>query len=134
MNFNIFFTLYAISLPVLCVLDGIWLGLVAKDFYQSRIGHLFGEVNWVAVGIFYPVYLLGITYFCIYPAVMQGSWKVGLCLGAVFGFFAYFTYDMTNLATLKGWPLSVVFVDVAWGVFLAAAVSALTTAIYLAFR
>jgi uncharacterized membrane protein len=108
--------LYLAIAIVLAVLDGVWLGVVAKDYFRSRLGHLMlPEVNlWVAA-VFYLIYPVGVLIFATNPALANGSWTTALLYGALFGFFAYATYDLTNLATLRGWPLSVVMLDVSWG-------------------
>lgn len=130
MNFSLFFVLYAISVPLFLVIDFIWLGVLAKNFYRSRLGDLLGDMNWVAIVIFYLVFLLGLTFFAIYPTATRGTLMTGVILGGLFGFFTYATYDLTNLSTLKGWPLSVTLVDILWGTVLGAAVTALTFLIY----
>lgn len=119
-------TLYAVSVPVFFIIDMIWLGVVARDFYATRLGHLLGEVNWPAAIIFYLVFLVGLTVFAIYPAATTGDVVKALTYGALFGFFTYATYDLTNLATLRDWPLSVTLVDMAWGTVLGGSVAALT--------
>lgn len=81
------------------------------------------KVNWTAAFIFYLLYVVGISVFAIYPSVNQNSAMNAILMGGLFGFFAYATYDLTNLATLKGWPLPIVFIDIAWGVVLTAMVS-----------
>ncbi len=97
-------------------IDLVWLGMVAKSFYRDRIGALMlDQINISAAVIFYLVYVVGIVIFAVAPALQSGSWTTALVFGALFGFFAYATYDMTNLATLRGWPLEVVVVDVLWG-------------------
>jgi uncharacterized membrane protein len=133
MNIQTFLTLYAISVPVFFLIDMIWLGVVAKDFYQARLGHLLGDVNWVAAIIFYLVFLVGLTFFAMYPAVTEGRVFTAVLLGGLFGFFTYATYDLTNLATLKDWPLSIVFVDMAWGTVLGAGVAGATVYLYQLF-
>lgn len=130
MNIQTFLTLYAISVPVFFIIDMIWLGLVARGFYQSQIGHLLGPVNWPAAIIFYLVFLVGLTFFATYPAAAKASVLTALGLGAAFGFFTYATYDLTNLATLKDWPLKLVVVDILWGTFLGASVAAVSVAVY----
>jgi len=132
MNISLFFTLYAISVPIFFLIDMLWLGVIAKEFYRSRIGHLMGDVNWVAAIGFYLIFFVGLTIFATYPAATQSSWKTATLFGALFGFFTYATYDLTNLATLKAWPLSVVLVDVAWGTILGAAVATVAYGIYSA--
>ncbi len=126
MNIVTFFMLYAISVPIFFIIDMFWLGVVAKVFYRSRLGHLMGDVNWLAAIIFYLVFLVGLTIFATYPAVQSGSVKTALIFGALFGFFTYATYDLTNLATLRDWPLSIVVVDIIWGTVLGASVAAIT--------
>ncbi len=124
MNLQLFFTLYAISVPVFFVIDMVWLGFIAKGFYQDKIGHLLGDVNWVAAIVFYLVFLLGLTFFATYPAAVEGKVLTALMLGALFGFFTYATYDLTNLATLRDWPLAITIVDILWGTVLGASVAA----------
>lgn len=126
MNIQTFFVLYAISVPIFFLIDLIWLGVIARPFYQSQLASLLGPVNWVAAISFYLIFLLGLTFFAILPAAEAGQWQIALLYGALFGFFTYATYDLTNLATLKDWPLLVVVVDIIWGVVLGAAVSMIT--------
>lgn len=132
MNIGMFLALYAISVPVFFLIDMLWLGVIARNFYQTQIGHLLGEVNWTAAIIFYLIFLVGLTFFAIYPAALRGSLLAAVMLGGLFGFFTYATYDLTNLATLQEWPLAVVFVDILWGTVLGAAVSGITYSIYTA--
>ncbi|NLI82097.1 MAG: DUF2177 family protein [Deltaproteobacteria bacterium] len=116
--------LYLVTIPIFLVLDFIWLGLVARGFYQSQLEGLFAErVNWGAAFIFYLLFVAGILIFAVLPAVERESWSYALVYGALFGLFTYSTYDLTNLATLKGWPLPLVMVDIAWGVFLSGSVA-----------
>jgi len=122
-----FIKLYAIALPVFFVIDMIWLGLVAKNFYKSQIGFLMKpDINWTAAIIFYFLFIVGLVLFVIMPAVEKGSWIYALLFGALFGLITYATYDLTNLATLKDWPLLVTIVDLAWGATLGALVSVIT--------
>jgi uncharacterized membrane protein len=122
-----FLKLYAIALPVFFAIDMLWLGVVAKKFYQSQIGNIMKpDVNWVAAIIFYLIFIAGLVVFVIEPAMEKNSWKQALLLGAFFGFVCYATYDLTNLAVAKDWPLLVTIVDLAWGAVLAASVSTAT--------
>ena len=115
---------YVLTTIVFLIIDLAWLGFIAKNLYQKYLGgFLTDQVNWAAAFIFYLIYVVGISVFAIYPAVNKNSALSAIMLGALFGFFAYATYDLTNLATLKGWPITIVFIDIAWGVFLTAAVS-----------
>lgn len=118
---------YLVSVPLFLVIDLLWLGVVAKDFYRSQIGPLLLEqFNWSAAFSFYALFLAGLTLFVIAPALKSGTWTTALLWGALFGFFTYATYDLTNLATLKGWTLTLSLVDMAWGTVLGASVSTLT--------
>jgi len=122
-----FIKLYAIALPVFFAIDMVWLGLVAKNFYKNQIGFLMTpNINWVAAIIFYLLFIVGLVLFVITPAVEKGSWMYALLFGALFGLITYATYDLTNLATLKDWPLLITIVDLAWGAVLAASVSVVT--------
>ena len=122
-----FIKLYAIALPVFFAIDMIWLGLVAKNFYRGQIGFLMkSDINWTAAITFYLLFIVGLVLFVIAPAIEKGSWMYAVLFGALFGFISYATYDLTNLATLKDWPLLVTIVDLAWGAILAATVSTAT--------
>ncbi len=115
---------YLIAVAVFFSIDLVWLGVVAQRFYQNQIGFLLSpRVNWPAAIIFYLLYIVGMVFFVLQPALAQNSWKVALFTGAFFGFITYATYDLTNLATLKDWPLLVTVVDLLWGTTLGASVS-----------
>ncbi len=119
--------LYLIALPVFFVIDMLWLGLIAKNFYAKQIGSLLkSDVNWLAAIVFYLIFIAGLVVFVINPAMTKGSWVYALGLGAFFGFVCYATYDLTNLAVAKDWPLLVTIVDLIWGAVLAASVSIAT--------
>lgn len=101
------------------LLDLLWLGFVAKGFYRQEIGELLLEkFNVIPAIAFYLIFIVGIVIFAIAPALQGGSWRTALVYGALFGFFTYATYDLTNLAVLKGWSPLVTAVDIAWGTFL----------------
>lgn len=107
---------YLATLGVFSIVDTIWLGFVARGFYRSELGDLLApEVNLWAALIFYVVYAAGIVVFAVRPALQAESLGTALVMGALFGFFAYATYDLTNLATLRDWPLRMSLVDIAWG-------------------
>jgi uncharacterized membrane protein len=111
----LFLKLYAIALPVFFAIDIIWIGLVAKNFYRDQIGFMLkNDVNWTAAIVFYLIFILGLIIFVISPAVEKSSWKHALVLGALFGLVCYATYDLTNLALTKDWPLLVTIVDLIW--------------------
>ena len=122
-----FITLYLIALPVFLAIDMVWLILVAKNFYAQQIGLLMKtEINWPAAIIFYLLFIVGLVVFVITPALEKNSWSHALIYGALFGLVAYATYDLTNLATMKNWPVLITVVDLAWGVTVAASVSIIT--------
>ncbi|MCB9798273.1 DUF2177 family protein [Candidatus Nomurabacteria bacterium] len=122
-----FLKLYAIALPVFFAIDMVWLGLVAKNFYAKHIGFLMkSNVNWTAAILFYLLFIVGMVIFVIAPALEKDSWLHALLFGALFGLITYATYDLTNLATLKDWPLLVTVIDLAWGATLGSLVSVIT--------
>ena len=102
------------------VLDAVWLGLAMKSFYRGQLGTLMaGRINPWAAGLFYVGFVLGIVIFAVAPALRAESWETALLFGALFGFFTYGTYNMTNWATLRGWPALMSIVDLTWGTALA---------------
>jgi uncharacterized membrane protein len=113
---------FPLVLATFLLLDAAWLGLVAPRFYQSQIGYLLRDTpNWYAAGVFYLVYISGLTIFVVTPAIRGQSLWWGVAKGAWFGVVTYATYDLTNLATIRDWPLLVTLVDLAWGATLCAA-------------
>ena len=124
-----YFVGYIAALVTLAVLDAVWLGLVSREFYKARLGQLLLEQpNWYAAILFYLIHALAIVVFAV---PLAGSWISAVLYGALFGFCAYAVYDLTNLATLRGWPLTVSLVDLAWGAVVTAAAAA---AAFLAMR
>ena len=122
--------LFLIALPVFLAIDMLWLGVVARTFYRDQLGGLMRtEVNWVPALVFYLLFVVGLVVFVIGPAVDVGSIGQALWRGALFGLVTYATYDLTNLATLRDWPLTMTLVDLAWGSVLAASVASATYAI-----
>jgi len=125
---------YFIAILVFLGIDAIWLMFIAKSFYAKNIGHLLAEKpNLVAAFIFYLLNIIGLVIFAINPAIQKNSLINALIFGALFGFFTYSTYDLTNLATLKDWPLIVSVIDIIWGTILSATVSGLTYVILQTF-
>jgi uncharacterized membrane protein len=115
---------YLVTLLVMVTLDLLWLGLIAKPVYQQGIGHLMAErPNLTVALLFYAVYAVGLVVFAVLPHAADAGWAKAAFAGALFGFFAYATYDLTNLATLKGWPVGVSLLDMAWGSTVSAAAS-----------
>lgn len=124
-----FLKLYLITLPIFFGMDLLWLGLVAKTFYANQIGFLMkSNINWVAGILFYLLFIAGLVVFVISPALEKHSLIQVILMGAFLGLISYATYDLTNLATIKDWPILITIVDLAWGMILSASVS---TAAYL---
>lgn len=122
---------YLLTTVVFFAIDMLWLGLIAKNLYQNLLKNfLTSQVNWLAAIVFYLLFIVGILIFAVYPAINKDSVVTAMLLGALFGFFTYATYDLTNLATLKDWPIKIVFIDITWGAFLTATVS--TAGFYIA--
>ena len=126
-----FIKLFFIALAVFFAIDMVWLVLIAKKFYREQIGFLMKpDINWIAAIVFYLLFIAGLVIFVISPAIQKHSWTHAILFGALFGLISYATYDLTNLATIKGWPVLVTLVDLAWGMVLSASVSLLTYLIY----
>ncbi len=116
--------LYLLTVPVFFAIDMTWLGLVAKNFYKTQIGFLMRtDIIWWAAILFYLLFIVGIIYYAVLPAHAAGDWTKALLYGALFGFFTYMTYDLTNYSTLKDWPLTIAIVDTLWGTVLSASVA-----------
>lgn len=116
-----FFKVYLLTLLPFIGIDALWLGLVAPRFYKSQIGSILApKPNWFAAAIFYLLFVAGMVVFVTgRPGTpLQVSMR-----GALFGLVCYATYDLTNLATLQGWPVLVTVVDLAWGIFLSTVVA-----------
>jgi uncharacterized membrane protein len=116
--------LYLITLLAFFAIDMVWLGLVARTFYGQQLDFLLSPTtNWAAAIIFYLLFILGILVFVVLPGLEDDSRKTTILRAALFGLVTYATYDLTNLATVKDWPLLVTIVDLAWGTVLSIAVS-----------
>lgn len=118
---------YFITLAVFFLIDMFWLAVVAKELYRKELGFLMSDKpNLVAAVIFYLVFILGLIFFVINPALNKESWKYALLAGMLFGFITYSTYDLTNLATIKNWPLKITVIDLIWGSSLGGVVSTIS--------
>lgn len=118
---------YLVAAAVFLVLDLAWIGFVAQGLYERFLGDLLAdEPNVAAAVLFYAIFLAGLVYFVIAPAVEQGSLRSALLRGAAFGLVAYATWDLTSLAVIEGFPVAIVPIDIAWGAVLAASVSTVT--------
>ncbi len=127
MNISFYLKLYALTVPVFFIIDLVWLGVVARGFYQKNLKFILSpNVNWTAAIIFYLMYIVGILIFAVVPGVAKDSLRHAALWGALFGFFTYATYDLTNLALLKDWPLNIVIVDILWGMVLCTIVATLS--------
>lgn len=116
---------YGSAVVIFVIADLIWLGVVAKSFYRRELATLIADdFNLWAATAFYLMYPIGVVVFAVSPSLAAGTWVDALLMGGLLGFFAYATYDLTNLATLRGWPLRLSIVDMAWGTFLTASVAA----------
>ena len=116
---------YAAIAVVMIALDLLWLGVIAKPLYQQGIGHLMAEQPNVPVAaLFYALYALGLLVLAVLPNAAEPGWRKTLVTAALFGFFAYATYDLTNLATLKGWPVGLSLLDMTWGTVVSTASAA----------
>ena len=116
---------YLLTAVVFFAIDLTWLGLIAKNLYRKYLGGFLSDtVNWTAAFVFYALFIIGIFIFSILPAVEKNSFSHAVIMGGLFGFFTYATYDLTNLATLKNWPLPIVYIDIIWGTILTGLVAA----------
>lgn len=113
---------FAVLIPLL-IIDGLWLGIVAKSFYTSQLkGLMADQVAWWAAVLFYLLYAAGIVFFVLQPAETLGR---AFLYGAFLGLVAYGTYDLTNQAVIKNWPVIITVTDIVWGAVLTGAVSAI---------
>ena len=121
---------YVATAVVFLGIDAIWLTRVALGMYRRELGGLLlDKPNLLISALFYLLFVLGIVLLAVIPALNGGGWTQALWMGAILGLAAYGTYDITNLATLKGWSLTVTVIDLAWGMALTAVSAAAATAI-----
>ena len=119
--------IYLTTIVVFFLVDILWLGFISKNLYQKYLGYLMApKVNWYAALVFYLLFIAGLVFFVISPALAKQSLLYAIGTGAFFGLITYGTYDLTNLATLKDWPLFITIIDLIWGTFVTAATSGLT--------
>jgi uncharacterized membrane protein len=119
-----FLKLYFATLIAFFAIDMVWLGLVARPLYRQYLGFLMApSPNWLAAIIFYLLFIVGILAFVVVPGLEDNSLKTTLLRAALFGLITYATYDLTNLATVKDWPVLITVVDMTWGTVLSVAVS-----------
>jgi uncharacterized membrane protein len=114
-----FLITYLVTVPVFFVIDMLWLGVIAKPIYNKYLGYIMAEnVKWGSAITFYLLFILGLVFFAIYPALVGGSFWKAVLYGALFGFFAYMTYELTNHAIIRDWPWQIVIIDIVWGTVL----------------
>jgi uncharacterized membrane protein len=124
MTIAFYIKLYLLTLAAFLVIDMIWLGLVARTFYRKYLGYIMSpSPNWPAAILFYLLFIAGLLIFAVVPGLQGESMNKAVLLGALFGLFTYATYDLTNQATIKDWPVIITVVDMIWGMILAASVS-----------
>ena len=115
---------YGIVLVVFFAIDLLWLGVIAKQLYAKYLGYLMANpINWTAAILFYLIFIGGLMYFVILPTLDDPNWTQLILRAALFGFITYATYDLTNLATIRDWPVTITLIDLAWGTTLSTLVS-----------
>lgn len=129
-----YLALYAIAASVFVLFDAIWLGVIAKKLYATELkGLMTNNVKWGAAALFYAIFIAGLIYFVIAPALKADSSATISLAGGFFGLVTYATYDLTNYATLKGFPLKIVILDLMWGTFVSGAVATISYMLYTKF-
>lgn len=118
---------FAITFVVFMGIDLIWLGFVAKNIYSKYLGYLMApRVNWVAALVFYVIFITGVLYFVIAPSLVDRDFTQLVIRAMLFGFITYATYDLTNLATVRDWPITITVIDLIWGTTLSTSVSVIS--------
>lgn len=125
MSFGKLIVIYGATAAAFLAIDIVWLSTMTSRFYQPRLGELLSpKPNMAVAGLFYLVYVIGLVALAVVPALREGALMGALWRGALFGFIAYATYDLTNLATLRDWPWDLTVVDIVWGTSLNTVASA----------
>lgn len=137
MSITDFFILYPAAIVSFLLIDFLWLSVIAKSLYSEQLGPLMrrnaeGNLNpiWWAAILFYALFVALLVYFVMPKAIEENSFALAILNGALFGLATYATYDLTNYATLEGFPLKLVFIDILWGMFLSASVIAVTFGVW----
>lgn len=118
---------FGVAFGVFMLIDLIWLGVIAQKLYARYLGYIMADqINWIAAVLFYVVFVAGMLFFVINPALKEHSFMYALGAGALYGFLTYATYDLTNLATIKDWPLTITVIDLIWGTTLSALTSSIS--------
>ncbi len=122
---------YLVAAGLFVAFDAVWLTTMVKRFYRPQMGKLLAaNTDYLAAGAFYSLYIFGIIVFVVTPALARDSLSFAMSRGALLGLLMYATYDLTNQATLKGWPMSVTVVDMLWGTFVTGLVATITFLIF----
>lgn len=123
----LYLKIFIVTFIIFMIIDLIWLGFIAKNIYAKYLkDFLSPNVNWAAAIIFYIIFILGMIFFVINPALEKDCILCAIFVGALYGFITYSTYDLTNLATLKDWPLKITLIDILWGTFLSSSTSTIS--------
>ena len=118
---------FAVTFVVFMGIDLVWLGFVAKNIYSKYLGYLMApKVNWLAALVFYVIFIIGILYFVIAPSLVDRDFTQLVIRAMLFGFITYATYDLTNLATVRDWPITITIIDLIWGTSLSTSVSVIS--------
>lgn len=118
---------FIVTFSVFMVIDLLWLGVIAQKLYQKYLGFIMTpNINWIAAVTFYIIFVAGMLYFAILPALNDMSLQKAIINGMLYGFITYATYDLTNLATLKDWPITITVIDMIWGTTLAGLTSVIS--------
>lgn len=118
---------FAVTFVVFMGIDLIWLGFVAKNIYSKYLGYLMApQVNWLAAMVFYVIFIIGVLYFVIAPSLVDRDFTQLVIRAMLFGFITYATYDLTNLATVRDWPITITIIDLIWGTTLSTSVSVIS--------
>ena len=118
---------FAVTFVIFMGIDLIWLGFVAKNIYSKYLGYLMApQVNWMAAMVFYVIFIVGVLYFVIAPSLVDRDFTQLVIRAMLFGFMTYATYDLTNLATVRDWPITITIIDLIWGTTLSTSVSVIS--------
>ena len=118
---------FAVTFVVFMGIDLVWLGFVAKNIYSKYLGYLMApNVNWLAAMVFYVIFIIGVLYFVIAPSLVDRDFTQLVIRAMLFGFITYATYDLTNLATVRDWPITITIIDLIWGTSLSTSVSVIS--------
>lgn len=122
---------YGATALVMIAIDLLWLSVIAKPWYLEGMGHLMAaKPNLIAAALFYVMFPVGLMIFAVIPQAETTGIAKAAMWGAAFGFFTYATYDLTNLATLKAYPLGLAVLDITWGTFVSAIAAAAGKAVH----